>query len=486
MHLTSRLGSCLRLRLHLPELPSSLYARLALILLVGLLAAQGISLWLQWGERSAVVTQARGLNFADRLAHAVSVLETVGLAQRGAALAALQYDDLSVTLVNANQVSARVPRGPIADLLAARLGSQRQVRHVPAPSGAHAGAGNGAGGGAGGAAMGTMQGDAVQRSFDVQLQDGQWARVTIRRNTESNAPALSNDLILQLLLTLVIVAAVVMIAVRQATRPLQQLAQAADRLGHDLDAAPLVPGGSTETRRAAQAFNRMQTRIQHLIRERARALAAVSHDLRTPLTRLRLRTELIDDAQLRDQMASDLASMAAMLDTTLDYLRGLQAHELVRPIDINALLESMAEDALVPGRKIRIDGLAQKPFDGRLTALRRALQNLIDNAFKFGHAVCLQVQDDALRLSITVQDDGPGIAIAELGKVVEPYYRVDSARSQAGDGVGLGLSIVRDMALMHGGELLLANRPQGGLAATIILPREQPLAALAEPVRKAV
>jgi len=277
-----------------------------------------------------------------------------------------------------------------------------------------------------------------------------------------------------------------MIAVRQATRPLQQLAQAADRLGHDLDAAPLVPGGSTETRRAAQAFNRMQTRIQHLIRERARALAAVSHDLRTPLTRLRLRTELIDDAQLRDQMASDLASMAAMLDTTLDYLRGLQAHELVRPIDINALLESMAEDALVPGRKIRIDGLAQKPFDGRLTALRRALQNLIDNAFKFGHAVCLQVQDDALRLSITVQDDGPGIAIAELGKVVEPYYRVDSARSQAGDGVGLGLSIVRDMALMHGGELLLANRPQGGLAATIILPREQPLAALAEPVRKAV
>lgn len=480
MRLTSRLGSCLRRRL--PELPSSLYARLALILLVGLLVAQGISLWLQWGERSAVVTQARGLNFADRLAHAVSVLESVGSAQRGAALAALQYDDLSVTLVNPNQVSARVPRGPIADLLAARLGSQRQVRHVPAPSGAHAGGGAGTGG----AAMGAMQGEAVQRSFDVQLQDGQWARVTIRRSSESNAPALPNDLILQLLLTLVIVAAVVMIAVRQATRPLQQLAQAADRLGHDLDAAPLVPGGSTETRRAAQAFNRMQTRIQHLNRERARALAAVSHDLRTPLTRLRLRTELIDDAPLRDQMASDLASMTAMLDTTLDYLRGLQAHELVRPIDINALLESMAEDALVLGRNIRIDGLAQKPFDGRLTALRRALQNLIDNAFKFGHAVCLQVQDDALRLSITVQDDGPGIASAELGKVVEPYYRVDSARSQPGDGVGLGLSIVRDMALMHGGELWLANRPQGGLAATICLPRDRPSAALAEPVRKAV
>ncbi len=484
MCLTSRLGSCLRRRL--PELPSSLYARLALILLVGLLAAQGISLWLQWGERSAVVTQARGLNFADRLAHAVSVLESVGLAQRSAALAALQYDDLSVTLVDANQVSARVPRGPIADLLAARLGSQRQVRHVPAPSGAHAGAGNGAGGGAGGAAMGTMQGEAVQRSFDVQLQDGQWARVTIRRSSESNAPALPNDLILQLLLTLVIVATVVMIAVRQATRPLQQLAQAADRLGHDLDAAPLVPGGSTETRRAAQAFNRMQTRIQHLNRERARALAAVSHDLRTPLTRLRLRTELIDDAPLRDQMASDLASMTTMLDTTLDYLRGLQTHELVRPIDINALLESMAEDALVLGRNIRIDGLAQKPFDGRLTALRRALQNLIDNAFKFGHAVCLQVQDDALQLSITVQDDGPCIAIGELGKVVEPYYRVDSARSQPGDGVGLGLSIVRDMALMHGGELLLANRPPGGLAATLCLPRDRPSAALAEPVRKAV
>ncbi len=171
-------------------------------------------------------------------------------------------------------------------------------------------------------------------------------------------------------------------------------------------------------------------------------------------------------------MAADLQAMAAMIDATLDYLRGLQTHEAVRAIDINALLESMTDDARVLGRNIQIEGQAFQPFSGRLSGLRRALQNLIDNAFKYAKGARILVQDSAASLRITVEDDGPGIASSDLPKVTEPYFRADSARSQPGDGVGLGLSIVRDIALMHDGELILTNRVQGGLSATLRLPRQ--------------
>jgi signal transduction histidine kinase len=215
----------------------------------------------------------------------------------------------------------------------------------------------------------------------------------------------------------------------------------------------------------------MQARIKYLVNERARALAAVSHDLRTPLTRLRLRTELIDDESLRNQMAGDLEAMAAMIDATLDYLRGLQTNETLRAIDINALLESMVEDARVLGREILITGAALKPFNGRLSTLRRALQNLIDNAFKYGQGAQIRVEDSALRLSISVEDEGPGIEPENLLQVTEPYYRVDSARSGTGEGVGLGLSIVKDIAHLHNGELILVNKKHTGLSATLSLPR---------------
>jgi signal transduction histidine kinase len=215
----------------------------------------------------------------------------------------------------------------------------------------------------------------------------------------------------------------------------------------------------------------MQARIKRLVSERSRALAAVSHDLRTPLTRLRLRAELVDDAKLRDQMAADLDAMAAMIDATLDYLRGLQTSEAVRPIDINALLASMSEDALVLGRRISIQGQALTPYAGRLSALRRALQNLIDNAIKYGSCAHLRVEDDAGELRIMVEDEGPGIEPGELARVTEPYYRPDASRNSATGGVGLGLSIAKDIALLHGGDLVLANRPQGGLCATLKLPR---------------
>ncbi|MDP3337565.1 MAG: HAMP domain-containing protein, partial [Rhodoferax sp.] len=318
-------------RLTWRALSSSLYARMALILLAGLLVAQGVSVWLQWGERAAVVSQVRGLNMLDRIAEAVRNLESTEPARREEALLTLQYGGLQVELITPDVVFPNAPNSSFQTMLIERLGSNRDIRSTSGGPGM--GMGPGAGKGIG--ALG--QRSNIKRSVDIRLIDGQWVRITTGQMADATTPALSNMLIIQLLFSLGLVGAAVLIAVRQATRPLQQLAQAADTLGRDLNAPPLAEDGSAETRRAAQAFNRMQTKIKRLVSERASALAAVSHDLRTPLTRLRLRTELIDDEGLREQMAADLEAMAAMIDATLDYLRGLQTNEVVRAIDINAL-----------------------------------------------------------------------------------------------------------------------------------------------------
>lgn len=466
------------MRLKLRAFPSSLFSRMALILLAGLLVAQMSSFWLHSGERASVVAQTRGQNLAERIAEVVRVLEADDTSHRKATLAALQSSDMRVSFIAADQILQNMPRAQLITAIENHLGGPREMRSTGGRGpgmGEGMGQGMGAGAGQGGRANPR---NLPPRSIDVRLQDGQWIRISSIRSNE--APALSGDLYLQLLLTLLIVIAVVMIAVRQATRPLQQLAQAADTLGRDLDAPPLAESGPTETRRAAQAFNRMQSRIKRLVDERARALAAVSHDLRTPLTRLRLRTELVDDDKLRDQMAADLDSMAAMIDATLDYLRGLQDSEAPRLIDINALLQSLCEDAAVLGREVRLEGQAEAPYRGRLSALRRALQNLIDNAIKYANGARLRIEDADGELRLVVEDDGPGIAPAELSRVSEPYYRPDASRSRETGGVGLGLSIAKDIALLHGGELRLANRPQGGLQATLALPRNNAQQAAAQ------
>ncbi len=446
-------------------LPSSLFARMALILLAGLLAAQSLSLWLHWGERAEVVTEARGLHIADRIADAIRRLEADPTPGHRRSIAQMQSNDLRVSLIDESEVTPNAPRGQIQASITARLGSGREIRSPGGMGGGMMGRRMGYG-------MGRVAQDTSARNFDVRLNDGQWVRISATLVPE--APALPRDFYIHLLLSLAIVGIVVMLVVRQATRPLQQLAQAADNLGQNLDAPSLVETGSTEVRTAAQAFNRMRDKLRRLINERSRALAAVSHDLRTPLTRLRLRSELIDDDRLREQMTADIDAMAQMIDATLDYLRGLREDEMVRPIDINALLASLSEDFAALGRQITVEGRAMASYSGRLSALRRAIQNLMDNAFKYARNPRIVVTDEPALLCINVEDDGPGIPPEALERVTEPYYRPDAARATDTGGVGLGLSIVKDVALLHGGELMLANRPEGGLAASLRLPRKLP------------
>lgn len=280
-------------------------------------------------------------------------------------------------------------------------------------------------------------------------------------------------------LTLLAVIVVSLIAVRWIASPLRKLADAATAFAHDIDAAPLEATGPLEVRQAAEAFNFMQTRLRQLVVERGRALAAVSHDLRTPLTRMRLRAELVDDPVLQQKLNADIDTMQTMINSVLAYLRGLEDAEPAQAINMEALLHSIVEDEASLGRAVALvagnsgEG-APAPFVGKLSVLRRAIGNLVDNAVAHGQTVTVGLRDTPEQLHIVVEDDGPGIPPGDLQRVTEPFVRLDAARRLDTGGVGLGLAIVRDAAAYHGGRLVLENRAEGGLRATLALPRTRP------------
>ncbi|MCW0203450.1 MAG: ATP-binding protein [Rhodanobacter thiooxydans] len=277
-------------------------------------------------------------------------------------------------------------------------------------------------------------------------------------------------------LTLGAVIVVGLVAVRWATKPLQRMANAATAFAHDLDAPALAVSGPAEVQRAAEAFNFMQHRLRQLVVERGRAMAAVSHDLRTPLTRMRLRAELVDDPALQRKLNGDIDAMQGMVDSVLAYLRGIEDAEAMQPINMEALLSSIVEDQQALGRRVRFEERppghpATAPFSGKLPILRRAVTNLIDNAVVHGDDVFVRIEDSMASLHIVIDDNGPGIPEADLVRVMEPFVRLDPSRNLDTGGVGLGLAIARDAAAYHGGRLVLENRASGGLRATLKLPR---------------
>jgi signal transduction histidine kinase len=180
---------------------------------------------------------------------------------------------------------------------------------------------------------------------------------------------------------------------------------------------------------------------------------------------------MLDDAELRAKFANDLQEMEAMVGAALDFMRGLDHQEPVRPVDVMALLESLQADARETGGDVRIEGAARAPYHGHAQALKRCLSNLIDNAVKYGKSATISVEDSAGQLRICVRDEGPGIPEAELERVFDPFYRLEGSRSRSTGGTGLGLTIARNIAQAHGGELVLRNRPAGGLEAVLTLPR---------------
>jgi signal transduction histidine kinase len=260
-------------------------------------------------------------------------------------------------------------------------------------------------------------------------------------------------------------------AVRRVTSPLATLATAAERLGRDINAPPLAALGTIEMRQAARAFNEMQERLRRLIDNRTRLLAAISHDLRTPLTLLRLRAENAASEEDRDKMVATIAAMDAMIEASLNFARAEAAAEHRRLANLAALLASIVDDMADAGLVVTMAPADELIYQFQADALKRAVTNLIDNALKYGKAARVRIETTPKTIAIIVDDDGPGIPEAELTRVLQPFYRLDPSRNAETGGIGLGLAIALSIAEAHGGTLTLSNRPEGGLRATMTLPR---------------
>jgi signal transduction histidine kinase len=465
--------------------PRSLFGRLVLILLGGLILAQLATAYINLAERDQLLYRAGGMRLAQQISDIVKLLDSLSPAERRRVVAVFNAPPLSVSLdrppiaPGTASAEADFQQSMFTTVLRYALGDATEV-HVVRPEGApesfrqapHAGPqgmpmmpGRGWGRGMGpgfspGGAFFTVQ---------VALRDGTW--VTFDSYLSPQATGMPLRLALRLLILLGTVIVVSLVAVRWVTGPLSALATAAEKLGEDINRPPLPETGPSEAQRAARAFNTMQQRLSRFIADRTRIFTAMSHDLKTPITRLRLRAEMLEDEALRAKFAKDLEEMESMVTQTLDFMRDASTEEAVQRVDAMALLESLQTDYQDTGSRVEIEGNVAQPYPGRPLALRRCLTNLVDNAIRYGGRATVKVEDAADRLTIRILDDGPGIPEQELEQAFEPFFRAEASRSRETGGTGLGLGIARNIARAHGGDLVLRNRPEGGLEAILTLPR---------------
>jgi len=284
---------------------------------------------------------------------------------------------------------------------------------------------------------------------------------------------LGADQLLFLSIMLVVLLAISWVLVRWLTRPLVKLSRAARRLGTDIeyDIRSLQIEGTREVRETAMAFNFMQERVVRFIEDRERMFSAISHDLKTPITRLRLRSELMDDSDTKRKMIGDLEELESMARGALDLGKSTDIHEGMHAININQLMRTFKDEYKLMGAEIEIRGIAKRPYFGKPLALKRCISNLINNAVFYGKSLRLDVVDSRAEMKIYIVDQGPGIPEEQLDKVFEPYVRLEGSRNRNTGGAGLGLSIARNIAHAHGGRLTLRNRIGSGLEAAVILPR---------------
>lgn len=305
--------------------------------------------------------------------------------------------------------------------------------------------------------------------LSYRLADGSW--VTFLTPPAPIRPLWGTRFFLPSVLSLLLVLGVSVWAVRRSTKPLNRFARAAERLGLDVNAPPMGEDGPREVRRAAKAFNRMQRRLRAFVKDRTHMLAAISHDLRTPITRLRLRAEFIDDDEQRAKMLVDLDEMEAMIAATLQFARDDATAEATKQLDLAALVAGLCEDAQQVGDDVTCSGLKTLPFVGREVGLKRMVANLIGNAVRYGERARVNLSETEEEVCLSVADDGPGIPPDMMERVFDPFVRVEGSRSRETGGTGLGLTAAKTIAQGHGGRVELLNREEGGLEVRVLLPK---------------
>jgi signal transduction histidine kinase len=458
--------------------PKSLFGQTLLVLIAGLIVSHIVGSWIYTADREQAVRAVGGFATAQRIANLMRLVEETPRDSRPRIVAALSDQSFRVALsAEAPSITVADQDAPVAeairDFLVDRLSLGSRVPRVSASSaqGPPFGPWHMMGHGPMMRGFGDFGGFRDLR-VAIPLTDGQW--LSFATALPGGGPAFSVQFMLSMGIMAIIILAVSVWAVRRVTAPLSSLAMAAERLGRDVKAPPLPETGTTETRQAARAFNDMQTRLRGLIENRTRLLAAISHDLRTPLTLLRLRTEAVENSQERDKMLSTIGEMDSLIGATLQLARDESVSEPRRKTDLTSLLQSIVDDMNDAGVPVRMQAAQPVFCECQPAALKRAIRNLLDNAVKYGKTGTVNVRTTPRTNEIDIDDEGPGLPEAELSRVLEPFYRVEQSRSRETGGVGLGLAIAHSIIQAHGGTLVLSNRPTGGLRATINLPRSAP------------
>jgi signal transduction histidine kinase len=446
----------------------SMAGRVFLILLFGIVAAAMLTWWLAFGERQRAMGQFREAHAVERVEQLILALEAVPAAQRQPLLQMANRLGLRIEPMaeGISEADAR-RRSRFTRALDEHLGPPYRFVSLPmnpadCPPPPHLGPG--------------FDGSPPMHrceAIGITLRDGSRLRLTMLPPRNPMPPAPRPDFLWYLVLFLSSIALLAYLVARMTMRPLKRLAQAADDLGNDINQPPLQLDGASEIRQASSAFNAMQARIRQHIQQRTQMLAAITHDLQTPLTRLRLRLEKVADAELRDKLVGDLSAMQGMVREGLELARSMDTIEPMQPLALDSLLDSVCSDAADAGQAVTLAGQVGLPVMARPLALRRCLINLLDNAVKYGQSARVTVQRDAGSAVIRIHDSGPGIAPDQLQKVFEPFYRIETSRSRDTGGTGLGLTIARNIAQQHGGSLTLENHPDGGLEATLTLPLKE-------------
>lgn len=484
-------------------LPDSIVGRTVLVLVVGLLLSHAIALSLYSGNRLETLIAIAGREASERLAAAAEAARaaTTRDDMRAARLLGgpnvrLAWSEKPLVTVESDTVLSRIVR----DRLSRRLGAGVDVRVAVSGGQAFSGPVPGEGpmgqmGEMGRMPMGPMRGWSEGRFAwrAHETMHGAPGRVAVWISVGFADPGGAESRWLNLFMPLeageslwaprfgfsflvltVLALGLTVWAVRRATAPLKTFAAAARGLGADAGAdrgAPPLPlDGPREVREAATAFNDMQARIRRFVEDRTRMIAAISHDLRTPITRLRLRAELMEDGAAKDKMLADLDEMEAMVSATLAFARDEADRPASAPFDIAGLLKELVADGIAHGLKGGYTGPDARVVPGDALALKRAFANILDNAWRYGGAARVRLEDKGSEVEATVDDDGPGIPDAERENVFRPFYRIEGSRSRETGGTGLGLALVRSAILAHGGTIRLITRPEGGLSVRIVLP----------------
>ena len=467
-------------------MPRSLAGRLTLLLLLALAIAQGVAVFLFAGERVEAVRHAHRDNVMVRAGTVARLLADTPNALHGPIVSAASTDFVRFSLTReplVGEIGTGARAAAIARDLSIALDVGRERVRVAPPwsryrhdddrddhrrfdghddddEGDHH--------------HGPKRWRRHWFTASVAVGDGRWLNVEV--GPPPGAPPWGRTFLLAFVLSALGVAVVTVAMGRRISKPMQRLAAAAGRLGRGEAVGDLPEAGPVEMRSTVRAFNLMRERLDRFVRDRTAMLAAISHDLRTPITSLRLHAELVDDERTKAKIVAALDEMQRMTEETLAFIREDMRREETRTVDLHALIDSVAADLGELGHEIAVPEFTESVESGRAlvacrpVALRRAFRNLLENAGAYGVRATAHVVRDDAGLRVVIEDEGPGIPEADLDRVFEPFVRLEESRSRDTGGTGLGLAIARTIVRGHGGDIRLENREEGGLRATVELP----------------